>query len=211
MTYMVVSSGSELESRSSTSKSSIPSAFLPLSIGLVIKFLQVFPSHCTEKPKWTFWLTQYQKKILEIPLKGEKWSEIVTQSCLTLCDPMDCSLHTSLSMEFSRQEDWSGLPFPSPGGLADPGIEPESPASQAESLLSESPGNPTLRGKVGLMCTTGNKLTPDIWGLFDRHCYNSIMYSNLIPMAVYEVCSSILIYRYGNGAKKRWDNSPKIP
>ena len=65
-------------------------------------------------------------------------------------------------MECSKQEDWSGLPFPSPGGLADPGIEPESPASQAESLLSESPGNPTLRGKVGLMCTTGNKLTPDI-------------------------------------------------
>ena len=75
---------------------------------------------------------------------------------------MNCSLHTSLSMEFSRQEDWSGLPFPSPGGRPDPGIEPESPASQAELLLSESPGNPTLRGKVGLMCTTGNKVTPDI-------------------------------------------------
>ena len=87
---------------------------------------------------------------------------LVIQSCLTLCDPVDCSLHTPLSMEFSRQEDWSGLPFPSPGDRPDPGIEPESPASQAESLLSESPGNPTLRGKVGLMCTTGNKLTPDI-------------------------------------------------
>ena len=40
-------------------------------------------------------------------------------------------------MEFSRQEYWSGLPFPSPGGLPDLGIEPRSPASQADSLLTE--------------------------------------------------------------------------
>ena len=53
----------------------------------------------------------------------------VTQSCLTLCDPMDCLAYkASLSMEFSRQEYWSGLPFPSPGDLPDPGIEPGSPA-----------------------------------------------------------------------------------
>ena len=83
MTYMVVSAGSELKPRSSTSKSSIPSGFLHLSIGLVIKFLQVFPSHYTEKPKWTFWLTQYQQKILEIPLKDEKWSEIVSHSVMS--------------------------------------------------------------------------------------------------------------------------------
>ena len=45
-------------------------------------------------------------------------------------------------MEFSRQEYWSGLPFPSPGDLSDPGIEPESPALQANFLLSEPPGKP---------------------------------------------------------------------
>ena len=39
-----------------------------------------------------------------------------------------------LSMEFSRQESWSGLPFPSPGDLPDPGIEPGSPALQTDSL-----------------------------------------------------------------------------
>ena len=50
------------------------------------------------------------------------------QSCLTLCDPIDCSPPGSLSMEFSRQEYWSGLPFPSPGDLPHPGIEPLSPA-----------------------------------------------------------------------------------
>ena len=46
----------------------------------------------------------------------------------------------SLSMEFPRQEYWSGLPFPSPGGLPNPGIEPGSPASEADALTSE----PTL-------------------------------------------------------------------
>ena len=49
-----------------------------------------------------------------------------------------------LSMGFSRQEHWSGLPFPSPGDLPDPGIEPRFPTLQAVSLLSESPGKPKL-------------------------------------------------------------------
>ena len=46
---------------------------------------------------------------------------------------------TPLSMGFSRQEYWSGLPFPSPGDLPDPGIKPGSPTLQAESLPSEPP------------------------------------------------------------------------
>ena len=45
-------------------------------------------------------------------------------------------------MGFSRQEYWSGLPFPSPGDLPDPGIEPVFPALQENSLLSELPGKP---------------------------------------------------------------------
>ena len=69
---------------------------------------------------------------------------LVTQSCLTLCNPMDCSPPDSLSMEFSRQECWSGLPFPSPGDLPNPGIEPRSPVLQADSLLSEPSGKPTI-------------------------------------------------------------------
>ena len=47
-----------------------------------------------------------------------------------------------LSMEFSRQQYWSGLPFPSLGDLPDLGIEPRSPALQADSLPSEPPGKP---------------------------------------------------------------------
>ena len=45
-------------------------------------------------------------------------------------------------MGFSRQEYWSGLPFPSPGDLPDPGIEPRSPTLQADALTSEPPGKP---------------------------------------------------------------------
>ena len=45
-------------------------------------------------------------------------------------------------MEFSSQEYWSGLPFPSPGDLPDPGIEPRSLALQADTLPSEPPGKP---------------------------------------------------------------------
>ena len=48
-------------------------------------------------------------------------------------------------MGFSRQEHWSGLPFPSPGDLPDPGIEPGSPEFQADALTSEPPGTTMLR------------------------------------------------------------------
>jgi len=47
-----------------------------------------------------------------------------------------------LSMEFSRQEYWSGVPFPSPGHLLNLGTEPRFPALQADSLPSEPPGKP---------------------------------------------------------------------
>ena len=47
------------------------------------------------------------------------------------------------SMGFSRQEYWSGVPFPSPGDLPDPGIEPRFPAFQADALTSEPPGKPS--------------------------------------------------------------------
>ena len=53
------------------------------------------------------------------------------QSCLTLCHPMDSACQAPLSMEFSRQEYWSGLPCPPPGDLPDPGIEPMSLMSPA--------------------------------------------------------------------------------
>ena len=54
--------------------------------------------------------------------------------------PWTVAYQAPLSMGFSRQEYWSGLPFPSPGDLPDPGIEPRSPALEADALASEPPG-----------------------------------------------------------------------
>ena len=63
------------------------------------------------------------------PLLTHTATSEVAQSCLTLYDSMNSSLHQAPpSMGFSRQEYWSGLPFPFPGNLPDPGIEPRSPA-----------------------------------------------------------------------------------
>ena len=56
--------------------------------------------------------------------------------------PWAVACRAPLSMGFSRQEHWSGLPFPSPGDLPEPGIEPRSPALQADSLPLEPPGKP---------------------------------------------------------------------
>ena len=70
------------------------------------------------------------------------------QSCLTLCSSIDCS-QTRLSMEFSREEYWSGLPFPSPGDLPDPGTECMSPA---------------LTG--GFFTTSANREATHIWTFY---------------------------------------------
>ena len=59
--------------------------------------------------------------------------------------PWTVANQAPLSMGFSRQEYWSGLPFPSPGDLPDPGIEPKSPALQTDALPSEPPGKPTSK------------------------------------------------------------------
>ena len=58
---------------------------------------------------------------------------LVAKSCLTLVTPWTVACH-SLSLGFSRQEHWSGLPFPSTGDLPNPGIKPRCPALQADSL-----------------------------------------------------------------------------
>ena len=58
--------------------------------------------------------------------------------------PWTVACQAPLSMGFSRQEFWSGLPLPSPGDLPDPGIEPGSPTLQADAFPSEPPGKPCL-------------------------------------------------------------------
>ena len=77
---------------------------------------------------------------------------LVTQSCLILAT---VAHQAPLSMGFSRQEYWSGLPFPSPGDLPNPGIKPTSPALQGVSCIAggffatEPPRKPLVNGWVG--------------------------------------------------------------
>ena len=69
----------------------------------------------------------------------------VAQSCPTLCHPWTVAYQAPPSMGFSGQEYWSGLSCPSPGDLPDPGIEPRSPALQADALTSVPPGKPCIQ------------------------------------------------------------------
>ena len=86
-----------------------------------------------------------QKKTMDINyLQIESESE-VAQSCPTLCDPVDCSLPGSSVHGILQIRIRSGLPFPSPGDLPDPGIEPRSPALQTDALPSEPPRKPICR------------------------------------------------------------------
>ena len=66
----------------------------------------------------------------------------VAQSCPLFVTPWTVACQAPLSMGFSRQEYWSGWPFPSPGDLPNSGIKPGSPTLQADSLPSELPRNP---------------------------------------------------------------------
>ena len=72
-----------------------------------------------------------------------KFTVLVTHSCLTLCNLMDHQV--PLSMGFSRQEYWSGLPFPSPGDLPDPRIKLTYPALSGGFFTSEPLGKPNVQ------------------------------------------------------------------
>ena len=74
--------------------------------------------------------------------KGGRWGGLVAKSFPTLSTPWGLARRAPLSMGFSRQEYWSGFPFPSLGDVPDPGIEPGSPALQADSSPAELKGKP---------------------------------------------------------------------
>ena len=71
---------------------------------------------------------------------GTTGGRVVTKLCPTLATPWTVARQAPLSRGFSRQECWSGLPFPSPGDLPNPGTEPRSPTLQADSLPTELQG-----------------------------------------------------------------------
>ena len=81
---------------------------------------------------FTNWATR-EAQLLKVKLLSRVW---------LFATPWTATCQAAQSMAFSRQEYWSGLPFPSPGDLPDPGIELRSPALQADSLPSELPGKP---------------------------------------------------------------------
>ena len=83
------------------------------------------------------------------PLKGQFESSVWVKVKVKLLShvrlfatPCSVAYHAPPSIEFSRQEYWSGLPFPSPGDLPEPGMEPGSSSLQADALPSEPPGKP---------------------------------------------------------------------
>ena len=81
---------------------------------------------------WSF------KKSIEKTRQAQVKMKVKSLSCVRLfVIPWTVACQTPPPMGFSRQEYWSGSPFPSPGDLPDPGIEPWSPVPQADSLLSE--------------------------------------------------------------------------
>ena len=100
-------------------------AFLPRRKHLLISWLQSPSAVILEPPKINSGTNNILSELSRVRLFATPWT---------------IAYQAPPSMGFSRQEYWSGLPFPSPGDLPDPGIEPGSPAFQADALTSESPG-----------------------------------------------------------------------
>ena len=93
---------------------------------------------------------------VEVPWNFHKffiYSETKLLSCVQLfATPWTTAHQAPLSVSFSRQGCWSGLPFPSPGDLPNPGIEPGSPALQADSLPTNIQGKPILDKHMYQIC-----------------------------------------------------------
>ena len=107
------------------------------------------------KPAMDLYLPTFMKRENVSSSKAGFCCCLVVEPCLTLCD-LDRLL---CPWGFSRQEYWSGLPRPPPGDLPNPGIEPRSPALQADSLPSEPPGKPKNTGVGSLSLPQGIFLT----------------------------------------------------
>ena len=103
--------------------------------------------------------------IIQIKKEGEKRKQSVSEYKVKsfshvwlFVTPWIVAYQAPLSMEFSRQKYWSGLPFPSPGDLPNPEIKPRSPTSQADALPSEPPGKPCIRACSSAVPATKSEL-----------------------------------------------------
>ena len=88
--------------------------------------------------------------------RGRGSGSVITQSCPTLCDPTDCGPPVSSVHGILQARIWSGLPVPSLKDLPDAGIEPGSPALQADSLPSELQGRSRVEGEGGIKSTNSS-------------------------------------------------------
>ena len=112
------------------------------------------------------------------------WCCSVVNLCPTLWDPKDCSLPGSCVHGFSRQEYCSELPFPSPGGLPDQGIEPTSLALADRFLTTEPPGKPpTVLGPHQTLCNPLSLSFPvaELLAFFSRVCIQQMFCEPSLP------------------------------
>ena len=104
------------------------------------------------------------------------------------------ALQAPLSMAFSRQEYWSGLPFPSAGDLPDPGIELRSPAPWADSLLTEPPGKPWYQLVPAVSVTVPYKLPMHYLKsprMYPKQCVIGVGFSIVLYMQLHDIHSSM--------------------
>ena len=121
--------------------------YVSFLILIMPKYGEYYYPHCTEekiKQKCHLSVTESSSHMLKIklclqPPFTNKWVKSLS-SVRLFATPWTVAYQPPPSMGFSRQEYWSGLLFPSPGDLPDPGIDPGSPAFQADTLTSEPPG-----------------------------------------------------------------------
>ena len=102
-----------------------------------------------------FYIFTFPPAMNKIPFS---WKKVKSLSRIRLFEtPWTVAYQAPPSMGFSRQEYWSGVPFPSPGDLPNPRLEPRSPALQADAFLSQPPGRPR-EDQLGIPqdCTASN-------------------------------------------------------
>ena len=105
------------------------------------QFLHIIVTTVESKTSTVFQKSLWKSGPFSIPVSKWKW-KWCHSSCPTLLTPWTVAYQAPLSMGFPRQEYWSGLPFPSPGDLPNPGIESKSLTLQADALTSEPSGKP---------------------------------------------------------------------
>ena len=128
-------------------------------------------------PPWCSWI--FVSQILNIKLDCACVSAKLLQSCPALCNPMDCLHQSYLSMGFSRQEHWSGLPCAPPGDLPNPGIKPASPAVAGRFFTQWA-----IREASHVSCTY----------LFSRYLLNANCFTCIVLFKSYNTRSKVQLF-----------------